>query len=144
MIELPSILFYPPLICGLILVLIIVAYKRTYKSRYRKFWISFSQFLIVYSLIVGSAALTEMKIKNELIRIEQNKSSYYSEEEAKTLYQAAMDRLINDVGRNSSIFTGLIISGIFSLTTYSIIWGLEKYKKLKEEEITTNNFVYKK
>ncbi|HUW06344.1 MAG TPA: hypothetical protein VMW01_08775 [Williamwhitmania sp.] len=141
MIELPSFLCYPPLISGLLLVLIIATYKWTFKSTFRKFWISFSQFLIIYTLIVGSAASTEIKIKKDLEKYELNNEGLYSEKEAAVLYEATMDRLINDVGRNFTVFTGLFISGIFSLITYFVLWGYDKYKRLKKEdkEITTHN-----
>jgi len=145
MIEFPSFLCYPPLISGLLLILILVANKWTFKSTFRKFWISFSQFLIIYALIVGMAASIDIKIKEDLEKYELNAENIYTEEEAAILYEETMDKLINDVGRNFTVFTGLFISGIFSFITYLVLWGIEKYKRLKEEECrgtTTHNKSY--
>jgi len=142
MTELPSFLCYPPLISGLLLILVISAYKWTLKSTFKKFWISFSLFLFIYTLIVGMAAQIDIQIQNDLERYELNNEGLYTEDEAAVFHEATMDKLINDVGRNFTVFTGLFISGIFSLIIYFILWGIERYKKLKkedEQEITTHN-----
>lgn len=83
--------------------------------------------------------MTDIKYQKDLQKFELNNDGIYSENEITPAQKEASFRLISDVGRNLSVFTGVFIAGIFSIISYIIIWSFEKYRKLKQEEITTHN-----
>lgn len=134
MTEYSSFLTMPALISGVLLLLIIVLYKRTFKSKRKSLWIGLSVFLVFYTLIVGSAALTDIKYQKQLDTYDLNQDGLFSENEITPEQEAAMFRLTNDVGRNFSIFTGALFSGILGLIAYGISVGIRKYNRLKIEE----------
>ena len=139
MTEYSSFLSIPALISGVLLILIIVLYKWTFKSKRKNIWIGFAVFFAFYSFIVGSAALTDIKYKKELDSFDINKDGLFSGQEITPEQEAAMFRLTNDVGRNFTVFTGAFIGGIFGLFAYLITWGFDKFKRLKIEEKTIQN-----
>lgn len=134
MTEYSSFLTMPALISGVLLLLIIVLYKRTFKSKRKSLWIALSVFLVFYTLIVGSAALTDIKYQKQLNTYDLNQDGLFSGNEITPEQEAAMFRLTNDVGRNFSIFTGALFSGILGLIAYGISVGIRKYNRLKIEE----------
>ena len=134
MTEYSSFLTMPALISGVLLLLIIVFYKRTFKSKIKSLWIGLSVFLVFYTLIVGSAALTDIKYQKQLDTYDLNQDGLFSGNEITPEQEAAMFRLTNDVGRNFSIFTGALFSGILGLIAYGISIGIRKYNRLKIEE----------
>lgn len=141
MTEYSSFLTMPALISGVLLILIIVLYKWTFKSKRRNLWIGFTVTLAFYSFLVGSAALTDIKYQKELNTFDINKDGIFSGNEITPEQEAAMFRLTNDVGRNFTVFTGVFIGGIFGLFAYMVAWGFDKYKKLRIEEKTKHNNV---
>ena len=134
MTEYSSFLTMPALISGVLLLLIIVLYKRTFKSKRKSLWIGLSVFLVFYTLIVGSAAQTDIKYQKQLDTYDLNQDGLFSGNEITPEQEAAMFRLTNDVGRNFSIFTGALFSGILGLIAYGISIGIRKYNRLKIEE----------
>jgi phosphoglycerol transferase MdoB-like AlkP superfamily enzyme len=138
-ISIPYHLLIPAIFSILCFVLILIGYKRAFKTTRKRIWISISTFLIIYALIVGSAALTDIKYQKDLNKFDLNNDGFFSENEKTNDQEKAMFRLTNDVGRNFSIFSGAIFSGLLALVMYVVIWGLYKYKKLKQREITTHN-----
>lgn len=139
MTEYSSFLTLPALISGVLLILIILLYKWTFKSKRKNLWIGFTVFFAFYSLIVGSAALTDIKYQKELDSFDLNKDGLFSGSEITTEQEAAMFRLTNDVGRNFTVFTGAFIGGIMGFIAFLIAWGFDKYKRLKIEEKTKHN-----
>ena len=134
MTEYSSFLTMPTLISGALLLLIIVFYKRTFKSKRKSLWIGLSVFLVFYTLIVGSAALTDIKYQKQLDTYDLNQDGLFSENEITPEQEAAMFRLTSDVGRNFSILTGALFSGILGLIAYGISVRIRKYNRLKIEE----------
>lgn len=78
--------------------------------------------------------ITDIKIELELNSYDLNKDGFFSNNEVTPEQQAAYQKLINDVGRNFSVFTGLIFTALISLFVFFIGLGFEKYRKLKLEE----------
>jgi len=122
MIEYPSFLIIPALISGMILLLIILLYKRTFKSERKNLWIGVAVFLVSYSLIVGSVALVDIHYQKELYKFDLNKDGVFSGNEITTEQEAAMFRVAYDLGRNLSVFTAAFLSGISGLFAYLISW----------------------
>lgn len=112
------------------LILILIFYKRTFKSKYWKFWTSISVFCLLYIFIVGSAAFADIEIMNNLKRFDLNHDGIYSVEESTAEFDLAMDRYINDIGRNLSPYIGFIFSSVLAIVTYLILWGFQKYQRL--------------
>ena len=134
MTEYSSFLTVPALISVFLLILIILLYKWTFKLKQKNLWIGFIVFFAFYSLIVGSAALTDIKYQKELDSFDLNKDGIFSGNERTPEQEAAMFRLTNDVGRNFTVFTGAFIGGIFGFIAFLISWGFDKYKRLRIEE----------
>lgn len=141
MTEYSSFLTGPALISGVLLIFIVLLYKWTYKSKRKNIWIGFSVFFAIYTLIVGGAALTDIKYQKELDSFDLNKDGIFSGNEKTPEQEAAMFRLTSDVGRNFSVFTGALIGGILGFIAFLIAWGFDKYKRLKIEEKTKHNNV---
>ena len=133
-ITIPYHLFIPALI-SLILFLLILTRWLTIFSRSKKktVWVSILTFLMIYTIIVGSATFEDIYCQWDLNKYDLNMDGFFSGNEINTNQQAAYDRLINDLGRNFTVFTGLIFSGVISLFVFIIGSGIEKYSKLKNE-----------
>lgn len=112
------------------LILILIFFKRTFKSKYWKFWTSIAMFCLLYSFIVGSAAYTDVKIKHELKQFDLDKDGIYSNEESTIEFEVAMNRYISDAGRNLSTYIGFIFSSVLAIVTFLILWGFQKYQRL--------------
>ena len=134
MTEYSSFLMIPALISGVLFLLTILLYKWTFKSKRKSLWIGLSVFLVCYTLIVGSAALIDIKYQKQLDTYDLNQDGLFSGNEITPEQEAVMFRLTNDAGRNFSIFTGAFFSGILGLIAYGISVGIRKYNRLKIEE----------
>ncbi len=75
-------------------------------------------FLLAYLFIVGSATYDDIYYQWDLNRYDLNKDGLFSGQEITEDQKAAMQRLINDVGRNFSFITGLIFAGVISTMVY--------------------------
>jgi hypothetical protein len=64
----------------------------------------------------------------DLNRYDLDKDGFFGGQEVTREQQAAMQRLINDVGRNFLIFTGLIFSFVISVAIYFAGWILKRVK----------------
>lgn len=67
----------------------------------------------------------------DLNKYDLNMDGVFSENEINTEQHAAYESLINDLGRNLSVFSGLFFSGIISLFIFIGGSGIEKYWKQK-------------
>ena len=88
---------------------------------------------MIYTIIVGSATFEDIYCQWDLNKYDLNMDGFFSGNEINPNQQAANGRLINDLGRNLTVFTGLIFSGVISLFVFIIGTGIEKYRKLKNE-----------
>jgi len=133
-ITIPYHLFIPALISLILFLLIIALWKKIFsRSKKKSVWVSILFFLIIYTIIVGSATFEDIYCQWDLNKYDLNMNRVFSGNEINTNQQAALERLINDLGRNFTVFTGLIFSGVISLFVFIIGTGIEKYRKLKSE-----------
>jgi len=133
-ITIPYHLFIPALISLILFLLIIALWKKIFsRSKKKSVWVSILFFLIIYTIIVGSATYEDIYCQWDLNKYDLNMDGVFSGNEINTNQQAALERLINDLGRNFTVFTGLIFSGVISLFVFIIGTGIEKYRKLKSE-----------
>ena len=138
MTEFSSFLVMPAIISGVLFLIIILLYKWTFKSKHRNLWIGLTVFFAFYSLVVGSAALTDIKYQKELASYDLDKDGLFAASEITPNQEAAMFRLTNDLGRNLTVFSGAIFGGIMGFVAFLIAWGFDKYKRLKIEEETNH------
>ena len=133
-ITIPYHLFIPALISLILFLLIIALWTKIFsRSKKKSVWVSIFFFLIIYTIIVGSATFEDIYCQWDLNKYDLNMDGVFSGNEINTNQQAALERLINDLGRNFTVFTGLIFSGVISLFVFIIGTGIEKYRKLKSE-----------
>ena len=128
-ITIPYHLAFPTVICIVGLLTILLFRKRIFTTKRNKiFWISLIVFLSCYALFVGGATYIDMYYQWDLNRYDLDKDGFFGEQEVTREQQAAMQRLINDVGRNFLIFTGLIFSFVISVAIYFAGWILKRVK----------------
>jgi len=133
-ITIPNHLFIPALISLILFLLILIRWITIFsRSKKKTVWVSILFFLMIYTIIVGSATFEDIYCQWDLNKYDLNMDGFFSGNEINTNQQAAYDRLINDLGRNFTVFTGLIFSGVISLFVFIIGSGIEKYSKLKNE-----------
>lgn len=137
-ISLPYHLIIPSLVSMLFLVMIIRKRKTLYKlGKWKWFWISTTVFFGIYLLIVGGAAFTDISLDLSLQKFDLNGDGVYKGEEITSEQQDAMRKVNSDIGRNLSIFTGLVFSGIIALFVF-IVGKVFDYINVKRVN-TTNN-----
>lgn len=134
-ISIPTHLVIPAIVSfGIILIIVLNWKKLILKSSKNLFWISLIVFFAFYGLIVGLAGYTDIIYQIELNSFDLNQDGFFSGQELTEEYEAASSRLINDTGRNFTVFTGVFVAGILSFVSYLISWGVKRYLKLKKEE----------
>lgn len=107
------------------------------KNNKRKwFWISIIAFFLIYSIVVGSAIYDDLYYQWDLNRFDLNKDGFFGGSEITADQEAAMERLINDVGRNLSFLSGAIFSIVISTAIY--FFGILFDKILKQSSIQKN------
>ena len=81
-------------------------------------WSSVTVFIVLYALIVGSAAYNDIYYQWDLNRYDLDKDGFFGGQEITKEQEVAMNRQIHDVGRNFSFMTGFIFAGIISTFIY--------------------------
>ncbi|WP_373070018.1 hypothetical protein [Sulfurimonas sp.] len=76
---------------------------------------------LVYVIIVGSVMYTNYKLDTELAAFDLNADGLFSGDEITPEQEIAMDRVVNDAGRNFAPITGAIFSFIYFLCLWSIL-----------------------
>ncbi|MEL6471047.1 MAG: hypothetical protein AAFQ74_15060 [Cyanobacteria bacterium J06623_4] len=130
-VTVPYHLVIPAAFCAVCLAMIVVGRRRLFGRRRgrRWLWISIVVFLSVYLLIVGSAAVEDVYAQWDLNRYDLDGDGFFGGAELTKQQAEAMARLVNDVGRNFSVITGLLFSFVVSVTVYSIAVIGEKVTK---------------
>lgn len=117
-ISIPYHLILPSLTSFLILLSMIHYRKRWFRGKRQAFWISLVVFFLLYFLIVGFNAFFDIYYQWDLIQYDLNQDGNFSENERTEDQQKAMSKVIADVGRNFSVFTGAIFAFLISLITF--------------------------
>ncbi|MEL6605561.1 MAG: hypothetical protein AAFP20_20315, partial [Cyanobacteria bacterium J06614_10] len=116
--------------CAVCLAVIVVGRRRLFgRRRGRWFWVSIVVFLSVYLLIVGSAAVEDVYAQWDLNRYDLDGDGFFGGAELTKQQAEAMARLVNDVGRNFSVITGLLFAFVVSGTVYIVAILGEKVTK---------------
>jgi len=116
-ITIPYHLAVPSLICILGLLAILLFRNKLFKKN-KILWIAITVFLVFYLFIVGGATYDDIYYQWDLNRYDLNQDGIFSGEEITEAQKEAMNRLINDVGRNFSFVMGFIFSFIISSVVY--------------------------
>tara|TARA_R110001583_G_scaffold123082_1_gene274437 strand:+ start:58407 stop:58751 length:345 start_codon:yes stop_codon:yes gene_type:complete len=103
--------------------------NKVFKNRKRKwFWISLTIFFIVYFIILSGATYSNISSKLELQKYDLNGDKFFNGDEITSKQEAAMNKVINDTGRNFSFITGIFFSGIIAFFVY-LIGRMNEYLK---------------
>lgn len=95
------------------------------------FWISVTVFLVLYLFLVGTATYDDIYYQWDLNRYDLDKDGFFGGKEITQEQIAAQFRLTNDVGRNFSFVTGLIISALISILFFLVGQTILKLQELK-------------
>lgn len=118
-ITLPYHLIIPSLVTLAMIIWTLIIKHRSFK-RNPLTWICIILFLMLYLLVVGSAAYDDIYYQIKLNEYDLNQDGLFSGDEVTDDMKVAMHHLVNDTGRNFSFITGLISSGIITLSIYII------------------------
>ena len=127
-ITIPYHLAIPTIIC-LFGLLIILFNRKNLFSKNRILWISITTFLILYLFIVGSSTYDDIYYQWDLNRYDLDKDGMFGGAEITEAQKEAMNKLINDTGRNFSFITGFIFAFIISTFVYILGRIILKLKK---------------
>jgi hypothetical protein len=115
--TIPYHLAIPTIMCVVGLVAILVHHKKLFNKN-GLLWSSVTVFIVLYALIVGSAAYNDIYYQWDLNRYDLDKDGFFGGQEITKEQEVAMNRQIHDVGRNFSFMTGFIFAGIISTFIY--------------------------
>ncbi len=104
-------------------------------EKWKWVWISLTIFFLFYLLIVGEATYSDIYAQWNLNKFDLNKDGFFSGNEITSEQNEAMRNLTNDTGRNLSIITGLIFSGIIA----GFVFGIGKITEIIKKKRTTHN-----
>jgi hypothetical protein len=127
-ITIPYHLAAPAIICLIGLGAILLFRKKLFPKN-KLFWISITVFLILYFLIVGSAAFDDIYYQWSLNRYDLDRDGVFGGAEITPEQNEAMRMLTNDTGRNFSFITGFVCSLIISTVVYITGWVISKLKR---------------
>jgi len=118
-ISIPYHLIIPCIISTLVVVSIFFKRKKLFKSgKMRLFWISLTVFFGVYAMILIRATYIDISTALALQNFDLNGDGFFNKKEITTEQIAALRKVTADTGRNLSLITGLIFSGIIALFVY--------------------------
>lgn len=134
-ITLPYHLIIPSLVTLAMLIWTLIIKNRSFKKNPLT-WICIIIFLLLYLLVVGSAAYDDIYYQIKLNEYDLNQDGLFSGDEVTDDMKEAMHHLVSDTGRNFSFITGFISSGIVTLSIYIIgktIILIRKYSRGKRQ-----------
>jgi hypothetical protein len=128
-INLPYHLIIPAVISILIVAILIWKANKPFNSNKNKWlWISTIVFFLMYILIVGSAIYVDLVAQWDLMKFDLNGDGNFSGIEITPDQKEALKIYSADTGRNFSIVTGLIFSGLVTLLVFIIGKTIEYFK----------------
>lgn len=131
-ISLPYHLIIAGLIFSVILAVLFYKRKKIFKSgKLKWFWISFTVFCVIYLILVGGAAYSDISSKLALQQFDLNGDGFFNGNEITSEQKTAMTNVISDTSSTLVIFTGLIFSGMISVLIF-ITGKIYEYIKLKK------------
>jgi hypothetical protein len=131
-ISLPYHLIIAALIFGVILAVLFYKRKQIFRSgKLKWFWISFTVFCVIYLILVGGAAYSDISSKLALQQFDLNGDGFFNGTEITSEQKTAMTNVISDTSSTLVIFTGLIFSGMISVLVF-ITGKIYEHIKLKK------------
>jgi len=129
-ITLPYHLLLPCIICVFFLSLIFLKRKYLHGKTTKWAWMSVTLFLIIYATILGIATSLDIYYQWNLNNFDLNKDGFFSGKEITEAQKIAMNKLVNDTGRNFSIIIGFLFALIpaFTLFVWGILFNKKSYK----------------
>ena len=135
LIEIKNHLLIASMISLILLAISIMVFGIRFKKIKRKsIWIGLITFFAIYLLIVGGALIEDINIQKELATFDINQDGLYSIKEQTNEQKMIFNRLVNDTGRNFSVFTGFFVAIILSLVAFFISLGTIKYLRIRKED----------
>ncbi|MBQ4915867.1 hypothetical protein J8L85_15535 [Maribacter sp. MMG018] len=130
-ITIPYHLILPSIIGLLIIGLLIIFKKRFWTKTYCKsLWFSACVFFGLYSIIVGYAAYEDIWLHLELEKYDLNNNLFFDGEECTNEHcTELMKKLVNDTGRNLSVFTGGIKALVIAIPILLVGVATERLTK---------------
>ncbi len=116
-ITIPYHLATPTIIC-LIVLGVILFFRRKIFSKNKLSWFSVSVFFVLYLFIVAQATYDDIYYQWDLNRYDINKDGMFNGAEVCNEQKEAMRKLISDTGRNFSFITGIIYAFFISTVIY--------------------------
>lgn len=129
-ITVPNHLLLPFVITLLIVIFMIFLRKTVFRNK-KILWASLLVFFLIYLFLVGGALYEDIYLQWNLAKYDLNKNGFFEVNEMTPSQIELSQRLVNDVGRNFIIITGLLFSLGISVVVFLIGIVFEKYKKLK-------------
>jgi hypothetical protein len=121
-----------PTMISIIGLCIITFYRKLFFTKHKLFWISMTDFFVLYLLIVGNASFRDVYYQWDLNRYDLDKDGMFGGKEITTEQREARQKLIRDTGINFSFITGFIFASIISIVVYTSGMIISKLKKTKK------------
>ncbi|WP_047247485.1 hypothetical protein [Maribacter thermophilus] len=130
-ISIPYHLIVPSVIGFLGICLLILFKKRFWTKIYQKsFWLSAIMFFALYTIIVGWAAYEDIWLQIELNKYDLNGNLLFDGDECTNEHcKELMRKIVNDIGRNLSVFTGGVKALAIALPVLLVGITTERLKK---------------
>lgn len=127
-----------PTLLSLIAFIFLLVKRKSFKKKNKILFKSGLIFFFSYALLVGNALGHDLYYQWNLNQYDLDQDGFFTSPAETTPQQRlAMQRLINDVGRNSSFISGFIVSAILSLSTFILL--KINHALFEEDESQTNN-----
>lgn len=111
-----------PTVVSLALFILLLVKRNSLRSKNRILFKSALIFFFSYALLVGNALGHDIYYQWDLNRYDLNQDGFFGYPTETTPQQAlAMQRLLNDAGRNFSFVSGFIVSLILSVSVYIVM-----------------------
>ncbi len=120
-ISIPIHLLIPTITSITLLIILIGNRAKLFYSSKKNLWFSITLFLIIYLILVGGAMFQDVYCQWNLSKFDLNNDGFFSHPENTEEKEEAMNKVIRDTGRNFSVITGLIISGVISFIVYLVL-----------------------
>ena len=91
-------------------------------------WISTTVFLLLYLMIVGTAAYYTVFYQWDLKRFDLDKNGFFNGIEITAEQRESMRKVTNDTGRNLSFLSGLVLAFIVASTVYILGKFISKWR----------------
>ena len=119
--SIPYHLVIPTVFALSFLIFVFINRKKLFKKgKIKWIWTCATLFFAVYFFIVSFATYTAIYYQWDLNKFDLNGDGFFSGHEITAEQKVAMNKLTNDIGRNFSFITGLILSALISIPVFIV------------------------